>query len=539
MQEFFENIVDKFLEQNENHKVYPLEYGIDSLMLRLPLISKAKKSIKIKTFLWRNDFSGNFILDKLYERAKSGIQIDLLIDHWDFLHDKESISKKIYSFSDHKNFNVKLFNPVNTENEEINFKTYIYELPKFSLLQKRMHGKIFSIDDKCCIVGGRNLGDEYFDLHLHRNFTDKEIIYSGKEIAVVNQSFNEYWNSNFSVNIDDLITVKDSYKEKEFRNEFLNYVTFKEKRLEALGKFSDKLLYYPTKVRFVYDPLDSELLNTNHTGNECLSILKKAKKSINVCSALLIFPENYFRVLRKLKKKGVDISIVTNSLTSSDNLYTYTAAISQRHKLISKITKSFHEIMPVPKDINNYIPNYKQLLCKVKKQTKAPKSGFGSNKYESKELHTTLHSKYFIIDQKQLLIGSMHLDIRALNINTETFFLIEDPSLAKRFIQIQEKWKKNTNSWILAPRHLNTFKKLIRFINFIIDKLNLKKKVTFNFINCFKPKNSILEEIPDISTKDFYKKYECCGVYANTLEVDQDIELFLIKQYSNLMKDLL
>lgn len=539
MQDFFDNLANEFLEPETKHKVYPLEFGIDSLLLRLKLIEKARKKIKIQTFLWRNDFSGNLILDKLFERAKSGIKIDLIIDHWDLLQSIESIAKKIRKFSEHENFNVKLFNPVNTENEEVNLKTYIYELPKFSLLQKRMHGKIFNVDEACCIVGGRNIGDEYFDLQLHRNFTDKEVIYSGSEMVAVNKSLDDYWTSSLSINIKDLISVENNFRDSDFKRERSNLSLFRKKRLNDLDQFTAEILYYPEDVEFVYDQPDSDLLNTDKTGNYCLEVLQKARDTIAICSALLILPKNYLNAFKKLKKKGVFISIVTNSLTSSDNLYTYTAALSQRHRLVNKITKSLHETKPIPKDISDYIPFYQDMSKQVREYGEAPKSGFGSNKFESNELHTTLHSKYIVIDQEKLLVGSMHLDMRALNINTENFFLIKDEALAKRFYSLQEKWKFNTNSWVLAPKRLNNIKKLIRFVTFLMNKFNLNKSITFNFINCFKVRDINLEEVPDISSADFYKKYESCGVYPNTLQVDQDIELFLVKQYSSLMKDLL
>jgi len=70
------------------------------------------------------------------------------------------------------------------------------------------HDKVFIADNTVAIVGGRNLGNEYFDASSNVNFSDLDILMTGLITRQVSTAFDEYWNSEAAVPIEALVSSK-------------------------------------------------------------------------------------------------------------------------------------------------------------------------------------------------------------------------------------------------------------------------------------------------------------------------------------------
>ena len=77
-------------------------------------------------------------------------------------------------------------------------------LTRFDTVSRRMHNKSFSIDNSMTIVGGRNIGDEYFGTHEGVNFGDIDVLAVGPVAAEVGAQFDLYWNSELAYPIQSL-----------------------------------------------------------------------------------------------------------------------------------------------------------------------------------------------------------------------------------------------------------------------------------------------------------------------------------------------
>ena len=62
-------------------------------------------------------------------------------------------------------------------------------------LNQRMHNKLMVADNRFTIVGGRNIGNEYFGLNPKHNFIDFDVLAVGPIAPEVSASFDLFWNS--------------------------------------------------------------------------------------------------------------------------------------------------------------------------------------------------------------------------------------------------------------------------------------------------------------------------------------------------------
>ena len=68
-------------------------------------------------------------------------------------------------------------------------------LGSFSRINRRMHNKTWIADNRIAIVGGRNLGNEYFGASEEVNFVDLDFAMVGPIVRDASASFDRYWNS--------------------------------------------------------------------------------------------------------------------------------------------------------------------------------------------------------------------------------------------------------------------------------------------------------------------------------------------------------
>jgi len=180
--------------------VYVLEDGSGSMVARAWLTEYAEKTIDIQYFIFSMDNIGLIACDYLIRAADRGVQIRIIVD--DIMVDADI--EDILSFNAHENITVKIYNP------GINLGKNIFGKIKklttdFRSANQRMHNKTFTVDGKIVITGGRNIADEYFDYDHEYNFRDRDILLLGEATKKVNNSFNEFWNSELSKNVSDIV----------------------------------------------------------------------------------------------------------------------------------------------------------------------------------------------------------------------------------------------------------------------------------------------------------------------------------------------
>ena len=160
--------------------------GLDAFVGRALLAEKAERSIDVQYYMFHQDTVGQLLIHSLIKAADRGVRVRLLIDDM-YGEEADDVWTALDS---HPHMEVRLFNPfVRGRSKSLQFFT------RLSDVNYRMHSKSFTVDNQATIVGGRNIGDEYFDADKNLAFADIDVLAVGPVVPEVSIAFDQYWNS--------------------------------------------------------------------------------------------------------------------------------------------------------------------------------------------------------------------------------------------------------------------------------------------------------------------------------------------------------
>ena len=159
---------------------------------RLALADAAQRSLDVQYFIWNKDMAGKVLLERLFRAADRGVRVRLLLDDLGTM-PSDAI---LLAIDSHPNIEVRMFNPVALRSPRL-----LGMVADFGRINKRMHNKSFTADGQVSIVGGRNIGDEYFDAHAEMNFADLDVAVIGPVVKEVSDQFDLYWNNQSAIPI--------------------------------------------------------------------------------------------------------------------------------------------------------------------------------------------------------------------------------------------------------------------------------------------------------------------------------------------------
>ncbi|MCJ7451654.1 MAG: phospholipase D-like domain-containing protein, partial [Steroidobacteraceae bacterium] len=181
--------------------------GTEAFAIRARTAFVAGRSLDVQTYIWNRDVTGLYVANVLIGAADRGVKVRLLVDDMD-------ARSKNYGFAAldaHPNIEVRMFNPLPSRSGTLAFIGDFMSSGK--RLNHRMHNKTWIADNRIAIVGGRNLGDEYFGASEEVNFVDLDFAMVGPVVRDASASFDKYWNSRavypISVLSPDAITPEE------------------------------------------------------------------------------------------------------------------------------------------------------------------------------------------------------------------------------------------------------------------------------------------------------------------------------------------
>ena len=298
-----------------------------------------------------------------------------------------------------------------------------------------MHNKSFTVDGAFSVVGGRNIGDEYFDLSDDINFRDRDVLVTGDVVGEIQTSFAEYWDSRWSYPVD-LLGGKTS-PDQPVLDEisapiYTNYPALPEGSKTA-HQFLTKLMGSMTWVqaRFVSDrPVPVDKNNTSEpkeTAKVLAQLARESDQEILLESAYLIFDDSQLEEWQELSNNGVKIKALTNSMASNDLTTNHSGYAGRRQDMLEHGIQLF-ELKP------------ETGLCEdsTRDVSKcAPTLAYG------------LHAKSAVFDRKIASIGSFNFNLRSTYLNTESILIIENQKIAERLADDIEQAMDEENSWHL------------------------------------------------------------------------------------------
>ena len=386
--------------------------GLDAFAARVFLSRTAERSIDVQYYIWHNDDVGNLFAVELIKAAERGVRIRVLIDDVGLAATDEGL----VTADAHPNIEIRLFNPVVNRGWRM-----LESVFSFSRINRRMHNKSFTVDNQITIVGGRNVGNEYYDADPDVNFSDFDVLAMGPVVQEVSGSFDKYWNSEYSIPVTEIINiparpVEELVKrtveiaEAEKNSPYVKAVK-ESKFVDHIKNGTLPLVWGEAHV--VYDEPEKLQQSTKdkegHLITKLNPLIGDINKEIIIISPYFIPGKDGVEDVANLVNQGVSVKVLTNSLASTDVGVVY-GAYSQYRIPLLVAGAELYETKPDPK-----------MLKKPKKKTK---THFGSSSRSS------LHSKVYTFDGRKVFIGSLNLDPRSIDINTELGIFFENEEFA-------------------------------------------------------------------------------------------------------------
>lgn len=391
--------------------IYPLADSRDAFAARILLARAAERSLDVQYYLWHEDMSGTLLFKSLHDAAERGVRVRLLLDD----NNTFGLDAVLAALDAHPNIEIRLFNPFAMRSPR-----WIGYLTDFSRLNRRMHNKSFTADNQATIIGGRNIGDEYFGATDGVAFVDLDVLAVGPVVRDVSNDFDRYWASDSSYPvvrllppasptlIEELATAARRIEASPAAVDYMNAL-----RASAFVRdlVEGRLALEWAATRMVSDDPAKGLGRAVPNGllsQKLQEIIGKPTTDVELVSAYFVPTAAGVEAFTALAGQGVKIRILTNSLEATDVAVVH-AGYAKRRKPLLRTGITLYEAQRLPSD------------ARAKKRT-----GPGGSSASS------LHAKTFSVDRSRVFIGSFNFDPRSARLNTELGFVIESPSLARK-----------------------------------------------------------------------------------------------------------
>ena len=402
-----------------------LPTGLDAFVARAVLIELADRTLDLQYYIFHPDETGSLIIDRLIAAADRGVRVRILLDDWGTLEKKDEV---VAGLDAHANIAIRVFNP------------YIHRsglhrlgelLTSFTRVNRRMHNKQFIADGAAVVLGGRNIGDEYFS-RGELDFQDVDVLVGGPVAQQSAHSFEAYWTSKYAIPITQLGKFTpdrvrfdaaraelgarcDGLRDSEYGRALAGSDLARDLRAHALH-----LLW--AEGRVIADPPDkiSQPAGTRSNaflGGQISPYARGVREDLLIVSPYFVPGKNGVTFFGERRREGVNVRVLTNSLAATDVWLVHAGYMKYRRPLLDEGVRLY------------------ELRAEAAGATKAraAKAFVGSSR-------ASLHGKTFVFDRNSVFIGSVNLDPRSLEQNTEVGVLVRSPELAAEVARLFNYW---------------------------------------------------------------------------------------------------
>jgi putative cardiolipin synthase len=388
-----------------------LSEGLDAFAARLVLARLAERGIDAQYYLLHDDQVGKLFLLELLEAADRGVRVRLLVDDID-LGGRDADAAALDT---HPNIEVRVFNPFSRRGLRA-----LQFLTRFGSVTRRMHNKSFTVDNQVTIVGGRNIGNEYFEADPELQFADMDVLAVGPVVPRVSEAFDAYWNSPLAYPI---ATLADPPSREAVRARSAALRAFGEAQrdspyLQALRSSdlarairSGTVVFHWGEAQVLYDDPAKILRPTDepdtHLTRELAPVLAEARRELIVVSPYFVPGRAGTEALARLARSGVRVRVLTNALSSTDVGVVHAGYAKYRKALLAAGVELYE---------------LDRRLSRTRR--KAGGGVHGSSK-------ASLHTKAFLVDGRRMFVGSFNFDPRSARENTEMGIVLTAPELVE------------------------------------------------------------------------------------------------------------
>lgn len=406
--------------------------GMEAFALRGYSARSAGRSLDIQTYIWHDDLTGRLLAAEVLEAADRGVQVRILLDDLD----ARAKSLVLLALDSHPRISIRIYNPFATREGMLG--TAFEFASDFARVNRRAHNKSWIVDGRLAIAGGRNVGDEYFMASPEANFQDLDLLVAGPAVEALSGAFDSYWNSTSAWPIRAIDKRKPGEEALPATREALRKSTRDASHdawVQALGD-PDALarirvghlgMRWTREWQLFQDAPDKlEQRVPESAASPVLaglsSAMRDAQREIAIISPYFVPGDDGAQALVGGVRDGLRIRILTNSLASNDVAAVHGGYVRHRG-VLARGGVELWELKP--------------------RLGGTQGSLFGSS-------GARLHGKAAIIDARTLFVGSLNLDPRSVELNSEQGLLVSDPVLAAQLVALFDNMTRPENAWAIS-----------------------------------------------------------------------------------------
>jgi len=400
-----------------------IRWGRPAFTDRIALTELAEKSLDLQYYIWDDDATGHILAERLIRAADRGVRVRVLIDDIDTAERDAAIA----ALDAHPNIEIRIFNPF--ARRDWRLFDFLLDMDR---VNHRMHNKAMIADNAFAIVGGRNVGDIYFQVATEANYRDLDIAAAGPIVRDISTVFDHFWNGDWAVPIGAL--VDRPYTEQDLQAQAArmrqrivgedDYPYPLDQDIASLTAdlttVRDELIWAPGQIVWDDPTAMREGRFEGSMQERLFTKLDSLEDELLMESAYFVVQEPGIEKSRELMERGVRVRILTNSLASNDVLPAHAGYAKYREELIQNGVE-LHEI--------------RADAGVIKKRLVSGKS------------RAALHAKAIVFDREAVFIGSFNLDPRSALINTEAGLYVESPGLAGQLVAYMDEAALPENSY--------------------------------------------------------------------------------------------
>jgi cardiolipin synthase C len=419
--------------------------GVDGFLTRVELIDAAEKTLDLQYYIFRGDETGRMLSGALLRAADRGVRVRVLVDDGDTIAGDEQIA----ALDSHGSIEVRIFNPFRYRGHATVLRNTEFVFDR-SRLDYRMHNKLLVADNAVALIGGRNIGNQYFQMDPESQLADDDVFAAGPIAAQLSATFDEYWNSAFAIParafahdtpnsaaaVDDRERARANPRKQlqTLQTDGVDYVKMVATGEPYEGLISGRLPLVWTHAQVICDSPDKKNVERGAVSGRLMTNSVARTASAVQSELLMVTPyfipaDDELQILKDLRQRDVRVQILTNSLESSSELSAESGYLHYRVPLL-EAGVGLYEV--------------RSLLGNAR--------GSGQTAVVSRYGNYALHAKLFVFDRQKIFIGSMNFDQRSKRLNTEVGLIIDSPELARQTAARFDAMVQPANSYALALR---------------------------------------------------------------------------------------
>jgi putative cardiolipin synthase len=422
-----------------------ISVGVDGFLARAQMIDAAEKTLDLQYFIFRGDETGRLLTDAVMRAADRGVRVRVLVDDGDTVAGDEQIS----TLDAHPNIEIRIFNPFVYRGHSKVRRTIEFMF-NASRLDYRMHNKLLVVDNAVALIGGRNIGNQYFQMDPDSQFADDDVFAGGPIAMQLSATFDEYWNSRFAVPAAALdrqqrsrsalaerrvqATERPERHMEPLKTDGVDYVARLATGEPYAGIISGRLPLVWAQAQVISDSPDKKNVDRGELpgrlmAEQVLKAASMAQSELLMITPYLVPAPDELAAVQDLRGRNVRVGILTNSLKSSPDIIAQSGYVKFRVQLLKEGVE-LYEI--------------RSLLGSTR--------GSGETALVSRYGNYGLHAKLLVFDRKRIFIGSMNFDQRSKHLNTEIGLIIDSPELAEQTVTRFDHMVRPDNVYAVAWR---------------------------------------------------------------------------------------